>query len=322
VDNWSAEGVRLDDVINALAVLRDQSSERSSARTAVMTLIAVAPTDEQAYHATNALRALGGHHPARIVILRPDPDQVADLDARATLYALQLDEHRVSFEEVMLTVRGQAALHLDSLAEAFTLSDLPVAVWYVDSIPEPGDPLLAVATAVLLDSRDAAEDLRMRALLELARRRTVVDLSWIRLSPWRELLSGLFEPAANRRWLDLIDRAAVTGKVGPRRLLGGWLSAQLGLAPASISLTDARHVEIRLRGSDGGQEAAFTVERAESRRTVAASAAGAGTTELKLSAVLAEEPLPTALSTALTHLRPDPVWERALSAASAMPARS
>ena len=64
VDDWSAEGVHLSDVINALSVLRDQSSERNSARTAVMTLIAVAPGDEQAYRATNALRALGGHHPA------------------------------------------------------------------------------------------------------------------------------------------------------------------------------------------------------------------------------------------------------------------
>ena len=124
------------------------------------------------------------------MILRPDPDQVAGLDARATLYAMQLADHRVTFEEVVLAVRGQAALHLDSLVEAFTLSDLPVAVWYVDSAPEPGDPLLGTATAVLLDSRDAADDVGMRALLEVVRRRTVVDLSWIRLGPWRGCSPG------------------------------------------------------------------------------------------------------------------------------------
>ena len=321
VDDWSADGVRLEDVINALTILRDQSSERNTARTAVMTLIAVAPGDEQAYRATNALRALGGHHPARILILRPYPEQVADLDARATLYAMQLDaDHRVTFEEVALTVRGQAAHHLDSLVEAFTLSDLPIAVWYVDAIPEPGDPLLDVATAVLLDSRDAGGDLRMRSLLELTRRRTVVDLSWIRLGPWRELLAGLFEPLPNRPWLTQIDSAEVTGKIGPRRLLGGWLCSRLAIRPETVTLTDSRHVEMRLHGTRNGDQALFAVERADIRRTVAAAADGSGVTELHLSASLAEDPLRTALSTALTRLRPDPIWESALSAASLLPA--
>jgi glucose-6-phosphate dehydrogenase assembly protein OpcA len=319
LDHWSGEGVDLGQVLGAISALRDQSSERRSARTAVMTLVAIAPGDEQAYRAATALRTLGGHHPARIVVLRPYPDQVADLDARATLHALDLDGHRVVFEEITLMVRGQAAHHLDTLVEAFTLADLPVAVWYVDSVPQPGDPLLDVATAVLLDSRDAGDDLRMRALIDLTRRRTVVDLSWIRLGPWRELLAGLFEPPANRSWLPRIESGEVTGKVGPRRLLGGWLCAQLRLRPDALRLSDARHVEIRLRAPGEEGTNLFVVERADARRTVAARASGPGVVELSLSTALAEEPLPTALSTALTHLDPDPVWERALATAALLP---
>jgi glucose-6-phosphate dehydrogenase assembly protein OpcA len=320
LDTWSAKGVRLSDVINALSDLRDQTHDRGSARTAVMTLVAVAPGDDQAYAATNVLRSLGGHHPARIVILRPDPDQVAELDARATLYSMQADDHRINFEEVILSIQGQAAHHLDSFVEAFTVSDLPVAVWYVSAIPDPTDPLLSVASAVLLDSRDAEDAGELRSLLGLARRRTVVDLSWIRLGPWRELLAGMFEAPSNRSWLNAVESAEVTGKSGPRRLLGGWLSGQLGLLPGQVSLVDARHVEIRLRCGRNGETATFSVERGDQHRTVTAEAVlPSGPTERQV-VPLADEPLGVALATGLTHLRPDPVWEKALSSANLLSA--
>lgn len=315
LDTWSGSGVRLGDVIDALSVLRDQSNKRGSHRTAVMTLVAVAPRDDQANAATNVLRSLGGHHPARILILRPDPDQAAALDARATLYTMSSDGCPANFEEVVLSVHGQAARHLDSFVEPFTLSDLPIAVWYVSAIPEPTDPLLEVASAVLLDSRDAADGGQLRSLLGLARRRTVVDLSWIRLGPWRELLADLFEPTAHRAWLAHIERAEVTGKEGPRRLLGGWLSAQLGLRPSQVVLQDSRHVEIRLQCRDDVGQATFSVERGDATRTVAAQATlPEGPTPRQI-VPLAEDPLGVSLATALTHLQPSPTWETALASA-------
>lgn len=319
VDSWSGQGVLLSDVVGALADLRDQSSGySSSARTAVMTLIGVANTDEDAYGATGVLRGLAGHHPSRIVLIRPDPDQVASLGARATLYALDTEHHRVNFEELILEVGGQAANHLDSLVEAFTLSDLPVAVWYVNAIPVATDPLLSVASAILIDSRDAPDPGQLRSLLQLARRRTLVDLSWSRLRPWRELMAALFEPAANRRWLEGVEGAEIWGKVGPRRLLGGWLTAQTGVAPRRITLADARHLSLRLRCRLDGADATFTVERVDGQRLVAAEAGIPGSAPLRLTAALPEDPRATSLAEALTHLRPDPVWERALSSATAL----
>jgi glucose-6-phosphate dehydrogenase assembly protein OpcA len=319
VDSWSANGVRLGEVEEALSELRDRSAERTSARTAVMTIIAVAPGDEEAYVAPNALRVLGGHHPSRILIVRPDPDSVAVLDARATLYAIHTDNHTLNFEEVILAVGGQAAHHLDSFVEAFIRSDLPVSVWYVNSLPDPTDPLLNVASAVLIDSRDATGDLLLRSLLELARRRVVVDLSWIRLGPWRELLAGLFDVPDVRGWLQGVGEAEVTGKPGARRLVAGWLAAQLGLLPHQVHLTDARHVNIRLTATRDGESAVFTVQRGETARTLQAEATLPGDKRVRMGANLAEDPLLTSLATALTNLEPNPVWEKALSMAALLP---
>jgi glucose-6-phosphate dehydrogenase assembly protein OpcA len=316
IDTWEGQGVRVGEVVKALGDLRHQAGERNTARTAVMTLIAVAATDEQAAPAIRALRALGGHHPARILIIRPDPDQVANLDARATLYAVDADGHLINFEEVTLWVSGQAANHLDSLVEAFTLSDLPVALWYVNAVPEPADPLLTVASAVLLDSRDAEGQLR--GLLELARRRAVVDLSWGRLRPWRELLAGLFDPPEERAWLDGVTEVDVQGKTGPRHLLGGWLASQLDLRPNQVVLSDDRHVEIRVTCRHGSDTAWFEVRRGDQHRTVTAQAILPSGTTPSQSIVLADDPLPMALAGALTRLRGDVTWEKALSAATTL----
>jgi glucose-6-phosphate dehydrogenase assembly protein OpcA len=325
VDSWDAQGVRLSDVVKALSELRNQTMGRNATRTAVMTLVAVVPNDEQAYAATRALRALGRHHPARIVLLRPDPDQVATLDGRAALYAVDVDGHQLNFEEVTLFVGGQAANHLDSLVEAFTLSDLPVPVWYAGAVPEPTDPLLAVATAVLIDSRDAADRGRLRDVLELARRRTVVDLSWTRLQPWRELTASLFAPLDRRPWLQSVDRVEVSGKIGPRQLLGGWLTAQLRLAPHQVHLTDSQHVELRIVGRQGDRTGTFEVGRGNTGRAVTARAVISGGAAGEESSpdgpqpiFLAEDPLATSLADALTHLQPDVIWERALSAATSL----
>ena len=269
VDCWDAQGVRLTDIVEALADLRHQAISKNAIRTAVMTLVAVMPADEQAYAAIRALRFLGRHHPARIVLLRPDPDQVATLDGRAALFAVEVEGHQVNFEEVTLMVGGQAANHLDSLVETFTLADLPVPVWYVGDVPDPADPLLSVATTVLIDSRDAAGSGQLRALLELARRRTVVDLSWIRLGPWRELLSGLFEPAGpqvaarSSRWRS-------PGRSAPAACsAGGW-------PPSSCSPTRFIWSTPGTWKSGcyagGGRTALFEVGRGEPQRTVAARA--------------------------------------------------
>lgn len=319
LDEWTGQGVRLTDVVQGLAGLQESSTTAQfSARTVVMTIVAVTSRDEDIAPAMDALRRLAGHHPARVVLVRPDPDAVAYLDGRATLYSLAHDDHRACFEEVELRVGGQAALHLDSVVESFTLSDLPVVVWYVNAIPDASDPLLSVASAVLVDSRDAPDPSQLRSLLALARRRTLVDLSWSRVQPWRELLASLFEPVTHRPWLDALRQIEICGKEGPRRLIGGWLVAQTSVSPRQVKLHDARHVSIRLVAERQAATATFVVERAEGQRLVVAQAEVPGAPPVHASVSLPDDPLPSSLAAGLTHLRPDPVWETALSNAAAL----
>ncbi len=159
-------------------------------------------------------------------------------------------------------------------------------------------------------------DGQLRGLLELVRRRTVVDLSWTRLMPWRVLLASLFDPPEGRAWLDGVTEVEVQGKTGPRRLLGGWLASQLDLRPNQVVLSDGKHVEIRVVCRHGSDTALFDVQRGDQHRTVSAQASLPSGTTPRQSIALADDPLPTALAAALTRLKPDVTWEKALSAAT------
>jgi hypothetical protein len=272
VDTWDAQGVRLSDIVAALADLRHQSVGKNAARTAVMTLVAVVPADEQAYAATRALRALGRHHPARIVLLRPDPDQVATLDGRAALYAVDADGHQVNFEEVTLVVGGQAANHLDSLVEAFTLSDLPVPVWYAGDVPQPTDPLLSVATTVLIDSRDAADPASCAPCWSWPG----AGPSWIcpgsGCNPGGSCSPGCSNHPNAAPGSSRCSRSRSAARSVPASSSAGGWPPNSAWMPRQVQLVDSRHVEVRVVCRRDGQTATFEVGRGELHRTVAARA--------------------------------------------------
>jgi glucose-6-phosphate dehydrogenase assembly protein OpcA len=312
LDTWAASDVRLSDVLNAMVDLR-QSSAREATSTSVMTLVIVAQSDDEEYRSTQAMHALGVRHPARVLVVRPQEDRKSPgVDARLTLYGADSGSHPVSFGEITLTVRGDGCQHLDSIIEPFTLPDLPVVVWYPGSLPEVSHCLLTQADTLLVDSKEAGELDAFIELITLGRRSVVVDLSWVRLSPWRTLLAALFDGATYRPFANGVTSVEVAGKPGPRYLLGGWLSSRLGLDPAMVNLSDARHVSVWMSARHGDQRATFSAVRSGEERVVRAGAHIEGGPSHEELLPLPDDSLTWSLAHALTHLHRDPIWERSL----------
>ena len=327
VQTWEQANVGLGQVLSCLPELRRQASGRQAGtRTAVMTLVMVIDADDDAEDAAMSFRSLGGHHPCRVVVLRPCPDSTPAIDAKACLWRARPngdEDHPVFFEEIHLRVGGQAASHLASIVGPFVLADLPVVMWFPHQVPDPADPLLRLASAVVVDTRSigpGAEAIghSYRTLLELANHQPVVDLSWVRLQPWRELLAGLFEPEHNREFLSGVRLASVRGKPGPRHMLGGWLLSQLDLRARELVLEDAKHVAITLDASYQGEDGKFDVTRDDRMRAVWAQATLSGGVSHRQGLPLPDDSLTSALSSAISNLRADRVWERALAAAAAL----
>jgi hypothetical protein len=291
VQTWEGRGVSLGEVISALPDLRHQASGRGAAtRTAVMTIVMVVGADDDPEVIAAPVRALGAHHPCRAVVLRPDPDSTPVVNAKAFLWRAEptvSEGHPVFFEELHLHVGGQAASHLASIVGPFVLADLPVVMWFPDVLPDPADPLLRLANALVVDTRLVLPD------------HGAMGHSY-------------------RTLVQCICSASVTGKPGPRHILGGWLMSQLDLRARELVLTDSKHVGITLEAICQGEEGTFQVKRDDDARAVWAKATLSNGMSHSQALPLPDDSLTSALSSAISNLRADRVWERALAAAAAL----
>jgi len=112
------------------------------------------------------------------------------------------------------------------------VSDITTMVWSPHGHDEALECLLGLSQTVLYDGVDepVAADALNRAST-LAQDAHVVDLAWLRSTPWRERIAATFDPAPLRRQLTMMS--SVTVRHHPESavvglLLLGWLASRLG----------------------------------------------------------------------------------------------
>jgi glucose-6-phosphate dehydrogenase assembly protein OpcA len=316
--SWESENVTLGQVETELSNLR-RHEERAAVRTSVLTLVAVVGSEAEADVARTVIHDLGVRHPSRTLVLVAGDDTGPGnaIDAAVWVYALERDDRAVCFEEVVLKVRGKGRYHLDSVVEPFALPDVPLVVWLPAGLPSPGDPLMAAANRVVVDSRAVAEaggDVLIRSAT-LARRLPVVDLSWMRLALWRGVLAGLFQGAIYRPFLDGVDAVEVRGNHGARFLLGGWLLRRLQLPPSRIHLSPAEHVSVVIHATSGGRKGTFSVSRPSAERWVRSCVDIEDGPQVEQTVRMRQQWPSLALAAALTRVGHDEVYEEALDGA-------
>ncbi len=303
------------DVCGALAGLRHDQA-LTATRTSVVNLVVAAEDHEGASRAQSAMRRLGHRHPGRTLALVCWPDAPEGIDATVELHGSNANGPAIWWEEVRLVVGGPGCGALASMVRPLLLERLPVAVWFPSTIPALSDPLLGLADAALVDARWAIESgSSLASVVELSQRHVVVDLSWKRLTPWRRLLAGLFDPAETRSYLGSVASAEVAAHRGPGRLLAGWLIDRLGLAPGSVVCRDAVHASIRLSATYADHQGSFVVDRPDDDPVVFATAEIDGHLARTDSAALPEHGLTWSLAQALARLARDPRYDHAIRAA-------
>ena len=312
--SWSGHGVGVGDVLGALDDLRHEG-ERTATRTSVVSLVAVGRRPELIETACTTVHAMGNRHPGRTIAVLVEDDGEPGMDAEVHIRANDTDAGALWSEEIVLTVRGPAGEHLDSLVEPFVLPDLPVAVWFVASAPRQDDPLADTADIVIVDSKELGDIDAYADLVLVSRRRTVLDLSWIRLTPWRLLLAGLFEGSVYRPFVRGVREVRVAGKPGPRHLLAGWVASRLDLPPEAVHLEDAQHASFAITAEHDGRTARFVTERQGDERLVRASASVEGGPSHEELLPLADPTLAWSVAEALNNLEGDPIYGATLEAA-------
>jgi glucose-6-phosphate dehydrogenase assembly protein OpcA len=192
------------------------------ARASVLNLIVTVVDDAAADRVVRTLLDLGVRHPSRAVVLVPEPGTgESPLDARISTHCHDAvgGGDQVCYEEVVLTVRGEAAAHLSGVVAPLLIHDLPTHVWW------PGDPpfndpvfdqLVELGDRLIVDSADFADLLGgLRRLANLRRRSGVGDLTWERLTWWQELTAQFFDSPRFRRYLPNLSRLRIQYAVAP-----------------------------------------------------------------------------------------------------------
>jgi hypothetical protein len=128
-------------------------------------------------------------------------------------------------------------------------------VWAPHGHAEAVDALLRLAQVVLVDSVNEPDPASAVARSQqLAQRAYVVDLAWLRSTPWRERVAATFDPPQWRPELGRIDAVTVrhrpdSGIAGV--LFCGWLASRLDWEPGPlVSANGALHGRAHGRRQD------------------------------------------------------------------------
>ncbi len=207
----------------------------------------------------NRLDGVGRFHASRTILCSVEPGRET-IDAFATVTSTEGDDVvpgtlAVGREEVLLYVGERHLEALQTIVDPLVVTDLATLVWAPHGHRDAVNALMDLAQIVLLDSVNEPDPASaVGRAKELAERAYVVDLAWLRSTPWRERVASTFDPPQWRGELSTIS--AVTVRHRPDSgiaglLFLGWLAGRLGWEPGSmIARNDSMHGSARARRQD------------------------------------------------------------------------
>ena len=238
---WSAEDTAPGDIEEALRHLLQEQHARDGAHAPARVLNLVVVLDrEWRGEIMNRLEQVGRYHASRTILCTVESGRQT-IDASVVMM-LAADEKSTDLamtrERVILTLGEMHLPKLDTIVDPLVVTDLPTVIWSPHGHPEAVDALLHLAQVVLIDSVTELDAMSaLRRAKELAQGAYVVDLAWLRTTPWRERVAATFDPPRWRPDLQRIDAVTIhhrpdSGVAGV--LFFGWLASRLGWGTGTL----------------------------------------------------------------------------------------
>jgi glucose-6-phosphate dehydrogenase assembly protein OpcA len=265
---WSARDCSPDTIEAALRSLLHMRYEEHEGYVPARVLNMVAIVDrEWKGEIQNRLEGVGRYHASRTILVAVEPGRTT-LDAWASVHSdVDLSEPgqlALTHEDIEVDIGPNHVPNLTTIVDPLLVRDLITIVWSPHGHPEAVDAVLDLADVVLLDS---VEDLDVAGALgrvaELAAAAYIVDLAWLRSTPWRERIAATFDPAYLRPALRQLSSVTVrhrSDSTAAALMLVGWLASRLNWQPHALTRRNGARegklrarrgeVSVRLEGSD------------------------------------------------------------------------
>src|SRR3954447_13356586 len=195
---WSAQDTTPSQIEEALRELLKEQHAKSRAYVParVLNLVAVVDRDWRG-EIYNRLEAVGRLHPSRTILCAVEPRRET-IDAWVTVSAERdpgPGELALTHERVVLDIGPHHLPAIDSIVDPLVVTDLATLCWAPHGHAEAIDALLRLAQVVLVDSiYEPDARAAVRRAHKLVQAAYVVDLAWLRSTPWRERIAATFDP--------------------------------------------------------------------------------------------------------------------------------
>lgn len=263
------------------AALDETDGDAALMRARVLNLLAYVTSAADVEEVNRILSEVTVGHPCRALVMVADKSALEERDIEMFVSAVchargeGSGGRRVCCEQVTLRASGRYAVELPSAATPLLISDLPVFLYWRDSLAPARSTdatifqsLAEAADRLVLDSAEFANPLTdLVFLVQLtARSRSLdlalSDLNWSRLTSWRALLASFYDVQEYRPALELVSRASIEyvapihapEEIAPQALmLAGWLAGRLGwqLLPDKLDQEPDRQKRSLLFEKDG-----------------------------------------------------------------------
>jgi glucose-6-phosphate dehydrogenase assembly protein OpcA len=236
---WSERNTTPDAIESALRRLlversqANQHAENGALAPARVLNMVVFVESEYNGEIANRLRGVGRYHASRTVVLSYERDR-EELSARVTITSEGNpgpDKMALLRETVVVEIGERHLDDLTTIADPLVVSDLPTLLWSPHRHPEAADALLALAQATLIDSiEQTVWSTAIERACALSEQAYVVDLAWLRSTPWRERVAAMFDPPSMRPELSSLERLEIRhhpDSTVAAMLFVGWLASRL-----------------------------------------------------------------------------------------------
>jgi glucose-6-phosphate dehydrogenase assembly protein OpcA len=261
-DVWSEQDTTPGAIEEALRKLLYQRHSEDEAYVPARVLNLVVVMDrEWRGEIANRLEGVGRYQGSRTILCSVEPGRDR-IDAHVSV-AYEANPAPGTLAVVRETVEVRIGpKHLDALGtivDPIRVVGLITMVWAPHGHQQAVNSLLKLCDVVLLDSVEEPDvTSALTRVDELAQRAYVVDLAWLRSTPWRERIAATFDPPQYRGALGNVAGVTVRHREDSQAsalLLCGWLSSRLGWKPGRLSSARgawtgharARRQEVKMR---------------------------------------------------------------------------